>query len=328
MKIKGLCGNEKIVNSLLTCAVSGNLPHAVLLEGEKGLGKLALARLTAAALMCGGVGRPCMECRECKNVLGGTHPDVIEIDDIKINTVREVRTQAFISANQSDCKVFILKCAGEMLPPAQNTLLKVLEEPPRGVYFILCCERKNEMLQTIRSRCTVYSLQRANKGEIREYLNEQFPATDEDVIADAVEMCSGNISRAVGYIRGEADNRYIQISRDIVEALLSDSEWELMKAISALEKDRQSFSPVIDTLSEVCAQALSVRCGADTSDRICADCAERLAGVYTLNQLDNLYYTLRNFSDDGDKRLNHKLSITCLCLKLRQALQRQTTVRR
>lgn len=158
-----LPGNDALKASLRT-ALDRRFPQAVLLSGAQGSGKHAFAQTIAAALLCTGSGvRPCGKCPSCLKLAHGTHPDLICIDEgdaeIKVEHARSIQNESAVLPNDGSRKVFILHGAEHMNPSAQNALLKVLEEPPRYVFFLLTAAQPGLLLQTIRSRCTIYQLE-------------------------------------------------------------------------------------------------------------------------------------------------------------------------
>ncbi len=132
----------------------GKWPHTVLVESD-GPDALRFAREAAAVLLCGtdGGGETGRRVRE------GFHPDVILLDregrDIVVDDVRALRREAYVAPLEGERKVFLLQHAQNMNQAAQNAALKLLEEPPAGVYFILLCGNVPALLPTVRSRCVV-----------------------------------------------------------------------------------------------------------------------------------------------------------------------------
>ena len=133
----------------------GNWPHAVLIEQDDGEA-LRFAREAAAALLCGKNGCTCDTCRRIRE---GIHPDVQLLDrearDIAVDDVRALRRDAYVAPLEAGRKVYIILHAQNMNGAAQNAALKLFEEPPEGVYFILLCDNALSLLQTVRSRCVV-----------------------------------------------------------------------------------------------------------------------------------------------------------------------------
>lgn len=161
--LEHLPGNDALKVSLRT-ALHRRFPQAVLLSGPEGCGESDWAHTIAAALLCTGAGEhPCMTCASCRKMAHQTHPDFIVIDEgdseIKVDTARRIREEAAILPNDGERKVFWIAHADRMNSSAQNALLKVLEEPPRYVFFLLTACQPGALLQTIRSRCTLYQLE-------------------------------------------------------------------------------------------------------------------------------------------------------------------------
>ena len=111
----------------------------------------------AAALLCSGENPPCGICRNCRKVQAGVHPDLTLIQPekgiIKVDTARELRTQAYVLPNEAEMRVFVVLDADCMNESAQNALLKVLEEPPSYAAFLLTAEVGERLRATVRSRC-------------------------------------------------------------------------------------------------------------------------------------------------------------------------------
>ena len=159
--LQQFAGNERTLSAVQTMLQADRVPQTVMLEGPAGSGRKTLARLMAAGLLCEGETRPCGKCAVCRLVQTG-HPDVMEIAPekdktaVSVDQIRRVRADAFVRPNQGRCKVYIL--CGAVRPEAQNAFLKILEEPPAGVYFILLCRHAGDWLETVVSRATLLRL--------------------------------------------------------------------------------------------------------------------------------------------------------------------------
>ena len=148
----------------------GRLPHACLISAPTQEACLKKARELAAAAVCSGEGtKPCGVCRDCRKAQANIHPDVITLsrltDDkgkqkqnITVDQIRALSADALILPNEAGRKVYILEEAETMNPAAQNAALKLLEEPPSGVVFLLCTTKPMQLLETVRSRCALLKL--------------------------------------------------------------------------------------------------------------------------------------------------------------------------
>ena len=138
--------------------------HAYILAAADAAVRETESTSLAAAMLCTAEGpRPCGQCRDCRKVLRGLHPDVICVDPasgskrpvFKVDQIRDVSADAYVMPSEAQRKVYLLRQADTMNPAAQNALLKLLEEPPRSASFILAAERAESLLPTVRSRCEI-----------------------------------------------------------------------------------------------------------------------------------------------------------------------------
>ena len=159
--------------SLRDAVRANTIGHAYLLAGQKGVGKRQLARAFAQALCCtnpdpADPSQPCGECRACRNVRRGTHPDVELFDlygqtalgeksarvaALSIDSIRRLRASAALLPLESSRRILIVDDAETLQEPAQQALLKMLEEPPRTVTILLLADEPEALLETVRSRC-------------------------------------------------------------------------------------------------------------------------------------------------------------------------------
>lgn len=145
------------------------IAHATIVVDPDREEGLARALDMAAALVCQREGKvPCGVCRACRKALEGIHPDILRVKrpedekgrpkkEIPVDTVRRMAADAPVLPNESPRKVYLIEDADTMNTAAQNAALKLLEEPPQGVYFILCTRNPALLLPTVRSRCAEWS---------------------------------------------------------------------------------------------------------------------------------------------------------------------------
>lgn len=194
-----LLGNERLKENLQSSIRKGRTSHFYLISGSEGSGKHTLARLLAAAILCRGGEKPCMECSACRKVMGSAHPDFITVVDpdhktVPVKMVRQVREDMFIKPNEGEKKIYLFP--QELGIEGQNALLKVLEEPPSYGVYILLTDNPEKVLTTVRSRAVELSLQSLPQELLIRELKKQFPEADADALDAAVIRSGGYLGQA------------------------------------------------------------------------------------------------------------------------------------
>lgn len=156
-----LVGQEHVIEVLeRAVADPRSMTHAWLFTGPPGSGRSVAARAFAAALQCERGG--CGECRDCRQTLNGTHPDVTYVTTdkviIDIREVRELVTIAARSASQGRWRIIVIEDADRMVERTSNVLLKAIEEPAERTVWLLCAPSQDDVMVTIRSRCRPVAL--------------------------------------------------------------------------------------------------------------------------------------------------------------------------
>ncbi|MBI2103374.1 DNA polymerase III subunit gamma/tau [Candidatus Woesebacteria bacterium] len=193
--------------SLKKIVKSGQIPHAFLFSGPKGLGKTSAARILAKVVNCDHPkksGEPCNRCKQCKAIGDGSHLDVIELDAAShrgIDDVRSLREAVKLAPTMAAKKVYIIDEAHMLTQEASNALLKTLEEPPEHVMFILATTNPEKLIETIRSRATNVVFKRPSEEEILRSLEKVVKGeklkVKEDLLTKIVEVSGGSFRDAV-----------------------------------------------------------------------------------------------------------------------------------
>ena len=200
MGFEALLGNERLKENLTGSLRRGHISHFYLISGPEGSGKHTLAKLLAAAILCGKADAPCGICSVCRKVFDGNHPDFITVTDpehknIAVKIVREIRDDMFIRPNEAEHKIYLF--AQDLGVEGQNALLKVLEEPPRYGVFMLLTDNPEKILPTVRSRCTELNLSALSADTLRRALLQKYPdAACEDIDA-AITRSGGFLGQAL-----------------------------------------------------------------------------------------------------------------------------------
>lgn len=172
-KFTDIAGQEHIVRTLEGAIRSDSVGHAYLFCGPRGTGKTTMARLLAKALNCEkrqkGQTEPCNICGSCTAIMNGASLDLIEIDAASnrgIDEIRNIKDSAHVAASSSNYKIFIIDEVHMLTTTAFNALLKVLEEPPEHVTFILATTEAHKVLDTILSRVQRFDFKKLRDEEI------------------------------------------------------------------------------------------------------------------------------------------------------------------
>jgi DNA polymerase-3 subunit gamma/tau len=168
-------GQEHVVRALAGAVSEGKLAHAFLFSGPRGTGKTSLARILAKMVNCeqGPTATPCGKCEQCVRIRQGTHLDVWEIDAAShggVDDARELRERAPTAPAQGREKVYIIDEAQRLSREAFDALLKLLEEPPPGVRFVLATTEPHKMPPTIVGRCQKFEFRRIPTATIADHL--------------------------------------------------------------------------------------------------------------------------------------------------------------
>ena len=164
-------GQSHITETLKRQVASGRLSHAYLFTGTRGTGKTTCAKILARAINCEHPvdGNPCNECDACRGIENGSILDVLELDAASnngVDQVRALRDEAVYTPAAVRKRVYIVDEVHMLSTAAFNALLKILEEPPEHLMFILATTELHKVPATIKSRCQQFSFQRILPGDI------------------------------------------------------------------------------------------------------------------------------------------------------------------
>ncbi len=164
-------GQSHITETLKTQVAAGRPSHAYLFTGTRGTGKTTCAKILARAVNCENPvdGNPCNKCPSCLGILDGSILDVLELDAASnngVDQVRALRDEAIYSPTAVKKRVYIIDEVHMLTPAAENALLKIMEEPPEHLMFILATTDLHRILPTVRSRCQRFSFKRLRAEDI------------------------------------------------------------------------------------------------------------------------------------------------------------------
>ena len=234
--------------------------HAWLFTGPPGSGRSNLAVAFAAALTCEEKG--CGECKSCRMVLTGTHPDVTVLSteriQISIEEVRQLVTNSYLGSSMSKYRILIIEDADRMTERTSNVLLKALEEPPKNTIWMLCAPSEADLLPTIRSRVRRVALKVPSVAEVARLLVERDSVEPKLAAAAAAEAQShiGMARRLATSTEARSRRRETLLAalnlRGVSSAMFVADQWAAIAKKDAdaltLQRDNEERSQLLATL--------------------------------------------------------------------------------
>ncbi len=277
----GVIGQEHVTTTLKNAIQAGQIAHAYLFAGPRGVGKTTTARILAKALNCveGPTVTPCNACTFCREISEGRSVDVLEIDGASNNRVEQVRTHLLESVkytpSQGKHKIYIIDEVHMLTKEAFNALLKTLEEPPAHVYFIFATTDPRKVIPTVLSRCQRFDFRRISGPTIVDHLAMISEKSGYDVQREALAL----IARRVDGSMRDAESLLDQVVAFGGTALTAGEAAEVLGIV-----DQDVYFELLDIVAEQ-----DVPRGLDLVDRIFGqghDLEEIVLGI--LEHLRNL----------------------------------------
>ena len=310
-------GQEHITQTLINQIAANRTSHAYLFVGTRGTGKTSCAKILARAVNCESPvnGNPCNECPTCLSIESSQAPDVLEIDAASnngVDNVRALRDEAVFSPAAAKMRVYIIDEVHMLSGSAFNALLKILEEPPEHLLFILATTELHKVPATVVSRCQRFSFRRLPRDVIKSRLLTVAARENLTLSDDAADLISrlsdGSMRDAISLLDQCAGISAIDLTRvrDVLGLPAQGEAYKLLAAIAGRDA-KQAFtlldelyaagkqpSSLFDELRELARDALVASLVPDTDSL--------LSGALSLKELNSLAKSL------PPARLTHILS--------------------
>lgn len=266
-------GQDKVVNVLKNQIKNKNFSHAYLFAGERGCGKTSAAKIFAKAINCLNPqdGSPCLECENCRAIEEETSLDVVEMDaasNRRIDDIRNLRDNVIYPPANLKYKVYIIDEAHMITREAFNALLKIMEEPPKHLVFILATTEIDKIPKTILSRVQKFEFNKIDSSKIREQINiilkDQNVKMENEAIDLIIRKAKGAMRDAlsildqvlsfdkeeyllkdVEFILGSVDFEKIN---KLVTSIIAKDQRESLKDLVAIRDDGKSNLDIVDSL--------------------------------------------------------------------------------
>ena len=340
-------GQQAITQTLKSQLVTGKMSHAYLFTGSRGTGKTSCAKILAKAVNCLDPqdGNPCNRCAACRSIDSGSCMDVLEIDAASnngVDNVRDLRDDAVYTPSEVKMRVYIIDEVHMLSISAFNALLKIIEEPPEHLLFILATTELHKVPATILSRCQRFSFRRISQEDIAARL--QYVAYQENIDLDdtaarvLARMADGGmrdglslLDQCASAIQGEltADKVYAclgiageQKSAELMGYIANKDTANALKLFNRLYADGKDAGALLDELACLARDLLVLKTAPDAGlnmlSGVAADSdAQALSKAFSSGELvrmmNLLETTMASFTRSASRRVDTELCLVNLC---------------
>lgn len=298
-------GQEHITETLRHQVAEGRVGHAYLFTGTRGTGKTTCARILAKAVNCLAPidGAPCCECAACRAIDEGTTLDVTELDAASnngVDQVRALREEAIYTPSTLKKRIYIIDEVHMLSSAAFNALLKILEEPPEHLMFILATTELHKVLPTILSRCQRFTFKRILPRDMEPQLLKIARAENIDLSGDGAELLShmagGALRDALSLldqcrvVEGTLDRQAILDvlglagsvqTLQMLRCILNENTGDVLKLFDQLYRAGKSESALLGELSDLVRDVTVMKAAPEGGDAL-------LSGSYDRKTLEEL----------------------------------------
>ncbi len=340
-------GQLAVTQTLKTQLHSGRLSHAYLFTGSRGTGKTSSAKILAKAVNCLDPqdGNPCNRCASCRAIDAGTCMDVLEIDAASnngVDNVRDLRDDAVYTPSQVKMRVYIIDEVHMLSLSAFNALLKIIEEPPEHLLFILATTELHKVPATILSRCQRFSFRRIGQEEIAARL--QYVAYNENIDLDdsaarvLARLADGGmrdglslLDQCASAVAGEltAEKVYsclgiagVQTCARLMAHIAAQDTGKALSLLNQLYADGKDMGALLDELACLVRdlmilktaprEGIGMLSGVSTEQEA-QSLSQRLSAGELTRMMDTIQKTAAGFTRSTSRRMDAELCIVNLC---------------
>ena len=340
-------GQLAVTQTLKTQLVSGRMSHAYLFTGSRGTGKTSCAKILAKAVNClhPENGNPCNCCEACRSIDAGSCMDVLEIDAASnngVDNVRDLRDDAVYTPSQVKMRVYIIDEVHMLSLSAFNALLKIIEEPPEHLLFILATTELHKVPATILSRCQRFSFRRISQEDIAARL--QYVAYQENIDLDdsaarvLARLADGGMRDGLSLLDQCASATTGELTAESVYACLGIAGeqkcGELMGYIAAhdtkkalelfnrLYTEGKDLSAMLDEMACLTRDLLVMKTASNAgitmlsgvaTDKEVLELTKQLSSGELVRMMNLIQQTLSGFTRSASRRMDAELCIIELC---------------
>ncbi len=340
-------GQLPITQTLKTQMLSGKMSHAYLFTGSRGTGKTSSAKILAKAVNCENPqdGNPCNCCKSCRAIDAGSCMDVLEIDAASnngVDNVRDLRDDAIYTPSQVKKRVYIIDEVHMLSISAFNALLKIIEEPPEHLLFILATTELHKVPATILSRCQRFSFRRISQEDIAARL--QYVAYQENIDLDdsaarvLARLADGGMRDGLSLLdqcasatTGELNAQRVYACLGIVgiqdcgklmAAIADRDSKSALATMNTLYSEGKDMGAMLDELACLTRDMMVLKTAPDAgltmlsgvaSDNESIELAKRFSNGELVRMMNIIQQTASGFTRSSSRRLDAELCLINLC---------------
>lgn len=311
MSFDNIIGHENIKKQIDASIDSGKFAHAHLIIGEDGIGKSLLARSIGLKLLGKTVDKEyadLVEFRVQKN------KQTIGIKYVVEDIIDEINKKPY----EGNRKVIIIYEASKMTVDAQNAFLKTIEEPPKGVFIILLCEKLESILETIQSRCQIHKLQRLNQKELKEFLSRKYRQLSLSEIKTITAFSDGIPGRAERFIEDESFKEMRNTAISVMADINHKKPREFLQYETFFVKYKSDWQEVLTWILSYIRDALVYKetgieeliVNIDKIDKI-----KDISSLFSFNRLNDIIEIVNETRQKLERNVNPSLTFSSMLLK-------------
>ena len=340
-------GQMAVTQTLKTQLLSGRMSHAYLFTGSRGTGKTSCAKILAKAVNCLNPdnGNPCNCCEACRAIDSGSCMDVLEIDAASnngVDNVRDLRDDAIYTPSQVKMRVYIIDEVHMLSISAFNALLKIIEEPPEHLLFILATTELHKVPATILSRCQRFSFRRISQEDIAARL--QYVAYQENIdlddsaarvlarladggMRDGLSLLDQCASATTGELTAERVYACLGIAGEqkcgeLMGYIASHDTKRALELFNCLYTEGKDLSAMLDEMACLTRDLLVMKTAGGAgitmlsgvaSDKEVLELTKALSSAELVRMMNLIQTTLAGFTRSASRRMDAELCILELC---------------
>ena len=340
-------GQMAVTQTLKTQLITGKMSHAYLFTGSRGTGKTSCAKILAKAVNClhPDNGNPCNCCEACRAIDSGSCMDVLEIDAASnngVDNVRDLRDDAIYAPSQVKMRVYIIDEVHMLSISAFNALLKIIEEPPEHLLFILATTELHKVPATILSRCQRFSFRRISQEDIAARL--QYVAYQENIdlddsaarviarladggMRDGLSLLDQCASATTGELTAERVYSCLGIAGEqkcgeMMGYIAAQDTKNALSLFNRLYAEGKDLGALLDELACLSRDLLVLQTAPGSgitmlsgvaSDEETKALAKKLSGGELVRIMNRIQSTLAGFTRSASRRMDAELCILELC---------------